>query len=101
MRPIGPGAALFNGVYSGSSPAIAGGQVVGKAKRVRAALSTTLEQAPDRGEVFVAALTEVLRGNEDSARDCPIAQATTRWPAGPHHEGRRAKSRENFHRVMK
>ena len=38
------------------------GQAVGKAKRVRATLSWALENAPDRAEVFVAALISVLRG---------------------------------------
>jgi hypothetical protein len=38
------------------------GQVVGKAKRVRAVLSWALEQAPDHAEVFVAAFIAMLRG---------------------------------------
>jgi len=38
------------------------GQTVGKAKRVRATLSWALENAPDRAEVFVAALIGMLRG---------------------------------------
>jgi hypothetical protein len=38
------------------------GQVVGKAKRVRAILSWALEHAPDRAEVFVAAFVAMLRG---------------------------------------
>ncbi len=38
------------------------GQVVGKAKRVRAALSWALENSPDNAEVFVAALISMLRG---------------------------------------
>jgi len=38
------------------------GQVVGKAKRVRAVLSWAMEHAPDRAEVFVAAFLAMLRG---------------------------------------
>lgn len=38
------------------------GQVVGKAKRVRATLSWALEQAPDNAEVFVAYLIALIRG---------------------------------------
>ena len=38
------------------------GQVVGKAKRVRAVLSWALENAPDAAEVFVAAFVAMLRG---------------------------------------
>jgi len=38
------------------------GQVVGKAKRVRAVLSWALEHAADRAEVFVAAFVAMVRG---------------------------------------
>lgn len=38
------------------------GQIVGKAKRVRATLSWALEHAPDNAEVFVAALIALVRG---------------------------------------
>lgn len=38
------------------------GQSVGKSKRVRAILSWSLENAPDRGEVFAAALIATVRG---------------------------------------
>lgn len=38
------------------------GQTVGKSKRVRATLSWALEQAPDNGEVLVAALIALIRG---------------------------------------
>jgi hypothetical protein len=38
------------------------GQVVGKAKRIRAVLSWALEAAPDAAEVFVAAFVAMLRG---------------------------------------
>jgi hypothetical protein len=38
------------------------GQAVGKAKRVRAVLTWALEQAPEGGEIFVAALIAMLRG---------------------------------------
>ena len=37
------------------------GQSVGKAKRIRAVLSWALENAPDKGEVFVAAIIAVIR----------------------------------------
>lgn len=38
------------------------GQVVGKAKRVRAVLSWGMYNAPDKAEIFVAALIALLRG---------------------------------------
>jgi len=38
------------------------GQVVGKAKRVRAILSWAIENAPDAGEIFAAALVALVRG---------------------------------------
>ena len=38
------------------------GQTVGKAKRVRAVLGSALENAPDRGEILVAALIAMIRG---------------------------------------
>lgn len=37
------------------------GQVVGKAKRIRAVLSWALENAPDKGEVLVAAIIALVR----------------------------------------
>ena len=38
------------------------GQIIGKAKRLRAVLSWALEHAPDRAEVFIAAFIAMLRG---------------------------------------
>jgi hypothetical protein len=37
------------------------GQTVGKAKRVRAILSTALDAAPDKGELLTAALIALVR----------------------------------------
>jgi Abortive infection C-terminus len=58
------------------------GQVVGKAKRVRGTLSWALENAPDKAEVFVAALIGMLRGkgtfrkgSPNYAGDDPIVDA--------------------------
>ena len=47
------------------------GQNVGKAKRVRAALSWALEYAPDNAEVFVAALIALVRGKGGFRRGSP------------------------------
>jgi hypothetical protein len=38
------------------------GQIVGKAKRVRAVLSWAIENAPDKAETFVAAFVALIRG---------------------------------------
>ena len=47
------------------------GQVVGKAKRVRATLSWALEQSPDNGEVLVAALIALIRGKGGFRKGSP------------------------------
>lgn len=47
------------------------GQIVGKAKRVRAVLSWALENAPDSGEIFVAALIALVRGKGGFRRESP------------------------------
>jgi hypothetical protein len=47
------------------------GQTVGKAKRVRGTLSWALENAPDRAEIFVAALIAMLRGKGGFRKGSP------------------------------
>src|SRR5688572_13106059 len=47
------------------------GQVVGKAKRVRAVLSWALDNAPDQAEIFVAALIALLRGKGGFRKGSP------------------------------
>lgn len=47
------------------------GQIVGKAKRVRATLSWALEHAPNEAEVFVAALIALIRGKGGFRRGSP------------------------------
>jgi len=47
------------------------GQTVGKAKRVRATLSWALENAPDRAEVFIAALISMVRGKGGFRKGSP------------------------------
>jgi len=52
----------INRVGLGGGDPKAQGQVVGKAKRVRAVLSWGVDNAPDKAEAFVAALIGLLRG---------------------------------------
>ncbi len=47
------------------------GQVVGKAKRVRAILSDAIDKAPVKGEIFVAALLSVIRAKGGFRKDSP------------------------------
>lgn len=47
------------------------GQPVGKAKRIRAILSWSLENSPDKGEVFVAALIALVRGKGGFRKTSP------------------------------
>jgi hypothetical protein len=47
------------------------GQVVGKAKRVRAVLSWALDNAPDQAEIFVAGLIALVRGKGGFRRGSP------------------------------
>ncbi len=47
------------------------GQIVGKAKRVRAVLSWALDNAPESGEVFLAALVALIRGKGGFRRGSP------------------------------
>lgn len=47
------------------------GQVVGKAKRIRATLSWALENSPDKAEILVAALIALLRGKGGFRKGSP------------------------------